>query len=176
MKNKSEIEIKLLVDCLQHIPNLAELWYEQISRHWAPNASIEKAKQNLLKHANYDKLPMTFVALENDQPVGMASLRENDGIQPERAPWLGSLVVDPTYRNQKIGEQLIDAVKRHAVLLGYPKLYLLAFDQTIPSWYTKLGWKSIGIDELFGHPVVVMDIKLHEEGSCVVLNNLDELI
>jgi len=160
MKQNKEIEIKLLVDCLQHIPVLAELWYEQISRHWAPNASIERAKQNLIKHTNYELLPLTFVAFDNNQPVGMASLRENDGIQPDRAPWLGSLVVDPAYRKQKIGEQLIEAVKRRASLLGYPKLYLLAFDQTIPAWYERLGWKSIGTDQLFGHSVAVMDIKL----------------
>ncbi|HEV2524083.1 MAG TPA: GNAT family N-acetyltransferase, partial [Gammaproteobacteria bacterium] len=104
--------------------------------------------------------PMTFVALDNDQPVGMASLRENDGIQPDRTPWLGSLVVDPAYRKQKIGEKLIDVVKQRAALLGYPKLYLLAFDETISTWYTSLGWKSIGTDELFGHSVAVMDINL----------------
>lgn len=156
----SNYEIKLLADCLEHIPILAELWYEQISRHWVPNASIEKAKQNLIKHANYEQLPMTFVALNNDQPVGMASLRKNDGIQPDRTPWLGSLVVNPAYRNQKIGEKLIEVVKQRATLFGYPKLYLLAFDQTIPVWYTRLGWKSIGTDELFGHPIIVMDINL----------------
>lgn len=154
------IEIKLLADFLQHIPALAEIWHEQISRHWVPNASVEKAKQNLIKHANDEQLPMTFVALDNDQPVGMASLRENDGIQPDRTPWLGSLVVDPAYRKQKIGEKLIDVVKQRAALLGYPKLYLLAFDETISTWYTSLGWKSIGTDELFGHSVAVMDINL----------------
>lgn len=157
---KSVIEIKLLVDCLQHIPVLAALWYEQISRHWVPNASLERAKQNLIKHANDEKLPMTFVALDNDQPVGMASLRENDGIQADRTPWLGSLVVEPAYRKQKIGEQLIDVVKQRAALLGYPKLYLLAFDQAIPSWYKRLGWRSIGTEQLFGHSVAVMDINL----------------
>lgn len=157
---KKVIKIKLLADCLQHVPVLAELWYEHISRHWVPNASVEKAKQNLIRHANYQQLPMTFVALEDIQPLGMASLRENDGIQPERAPWLGSLVVNPVSRNQKIGEQLIEVVKQRTCLLGYQKLYLLAFDQTIPTWYARLGWKSIGTDDLFGHPVVVMDIDL----------------
>lgn len=155
-----KIEIKFLADCQQHIPYLAKLWYEQISKHWAPNASIARSTKNLLKHANKSLLPLTLVALENDQPLGMASLRENDGIQPHHAPWLGSLVVDPAYRKQKIGEHLIDAIKQRTFLLGYPKLYLLAFDRTIPIWYERLGWKSIGTDQLFGHPVAVMDIEL----------------
>lgn len=104
---KKSIEIKFLADCQQHISYLSKLWYEQIIRHWAPNPSIERASKKLLKHANKNQLPLTLVALENDQPLGMASLRENDGIQPHRAPWLGSLVVDPVHRNQKIVEQSI---------------------------------------------------------------------
>jgi predicted N-acetyltransferase YhbS len=156
------IEIKFLADCKEHIPYLAKLWYEQISKHWAPNASIERANQNLIKHANHNQLPLTLVALENKQPIGMASLRENDGIQPNRTPWLGSLVVDPAYRFKKVGEQLIDATKQQASILGYDTLYLLAFDPTIPDWYAKLGWKAIGSDQLFGHPVAVMTIELRE--------------
>lgn len=154
------IEIKLLAECKNHIPYLAKLWYEQISKQWVPNSSIERAEQNLIKHANYSQLPMTLVALLNNQPVGMASLRENDGIQPNRAPWLGSLVVDPDHRQQKIGEKLIDAIKQQAIRLGHERLYLLAFDKTIPNWYAALGWKSVGTDQLFGHPVAVMDIIL----------------
>jgi N-acetylglutamate synthase-like GNAT family acetyltransferase len=88
----------------------------------------------------------------------MASLRENDGIQPHHIPWLGSLVVDPAYRSQKVGEKLIAVVKNQASLFGYKKLYLLAFDPTIHIWYEKLGWKLIGNDQLFNYPVSVMDI------------------
>lgn len=159
MKKNKEIEIKLLADCQQYIPYLAELWYEQIGKQWVPNASIEQAKQKFILHANTNKLPMTFVATDNNQPIGMASLRVNDGIQPHLTPWLGGLIVDPNYRQQKIGEQLINSVKQQAALFGYKQLYLLAFDPTIPNWYKKLGWKSIGTDQLFGHAVAVMEIK-----------------
>ena len=158
--NITQIKINLLADCNEHIPYLAKLWYEQISKRWVPDASIERAKQSLIKHSNREQLPITFVAFKNGQPVGMASLRENDGIRPDLIPWLGSLIVDPGYRNQKIGENLIEAVKQRALLLGYPKLYLLAFDKTIPMWYESLGWKSIGIDLLFDHPVTVMEFIL----------------
>ena len=158
---KEKIEIKLLADCLEHIPFLSKLQYEQISKHWVPNASIERSTESLLKHTNREKLPMTLVAFNKDNPIGMASLRENDGIQPDRTPWLGSLVADPLHRNQKAGEWLIEAIKQQAIIFGYDKLYLLAFDLTIPHWYKKLGWKSIGSDRLFCHPVAVMDIKLN---------------
>ena len=44
--------------------------------------------------------------------------------------------------------------------LGHQVLYLLAFDPTIPNWYTRLGWTHIGDDELFSHRVTVMSIAL----------------
>lgn len=158
--NAQTIEIKSLVDCKEHIPQLAELWYEEISRHWAPNASTEKAKQKLHEHLNDSKMPMALVALLNKKPIGMACLRENDGIRPGVTPWLGSLVVHPEYRAQAVGERLIDAIKSQAKAINYPVLYLLAFDPTIPNWYARLGWQFIGTDELFGHPVAVMSISL----------------
>lgn len=107
-------EIKLLTSCQEHILALAELWYQEISRHWAPNASIEKAQQKLVDHLNSDNMPMAYVAICNGETIGMACLRETDGIRPGIAPWLGSLVVNPRYRRHKIGEALINAVKKQA--------------------------------------------------------------
>lgn len=158
--NSNNLTIHLLAERKQDIPYLAALHYEQIGKHWVPHASIERSTENLIKHINTNTLPLTLVALANNKPVGMASLRENDGIQPRHAPWLGSLIVDPAYRKQKIGEQLIDAIKQKAVDFGYHQLYLLAFDPTIPEWYASLGWAMIGNAQLFNHPVTVMKIKL----------------
>ncbi|MEO8401686.1 MAG: hypothetical protein ABI597_07810 [Gammaproteobacteria bacterium] len=39
MNLAKDIEIKLLVECQEHI--------EEISKHWVPTASIERAQQNL---------------------------------------------------------------------------------------------------------------------------------
>lgn len=162
VKMLQDYTIKILNDCQEYIPRLAQLWYEEISRHWAPDASIEKAKQKLFEHLNHKKMPMAFVALVDDQAVGMACLRETDGICicPVVTPWLGSLVVHPEYRGQKIGETLINVVKDQAMYFGHQILYLLAFDPTIPRWYVQLGWKHIGDDELFGHRVAVMSIAI----------------
>lgn len=155
-----EIEIKFLIECEEHIPALAKLWHEEISQHWVSDASIEKAENRLREHLNKDKIPMAIIALHGDTPVGMACLRETDGIRPGVKPWLGSLVVDPQFRGKKIGETLIEAVKKQAKLFHYETLYLLAFDSTIPNWYTQLGWKIIGEDILLTHPVTVMSISI----------------
>ena len=152
------ITIKLLADCEEHIPTLAVLYYEELARSWNPNASTETTKQTLINHLNKDKMPLTFIALHQNEPIGIASLRENDGIRPDLLPWLGGLVVDPRYRGLGVGEKLIDAVKFQAIQWKYKTLYLLAYDKTIPRWYASLGWEVIGADELHGHPVTVMRI------------------
>lgn len=154
------ITIKPLTHCKEHIPTLAKLWYEEISRHWVPDASIDKAQQRLVEHSNTNKLPLAIVALNNDQPVGMACLRITDGIRPNISPWLGSLVVDPVYRGNKIGEQLITEIKQLSRIYDFKTLHLLAFDPTIPNWYARLGWEMDGKDRLLSHEVTCMKISL----------------
>lgn len=155
-----QILVRNLLDCQEHQASLAELWYQEISRHWVESSSVDRAMASLSKHLNRDQMPLALIALDGNKPAGMACLRETDGIRPGVTPWLGSLVVDPSYRNKGVGQMLIDAVKKQAVSFGHDTLYLLAFDPTIPNWYARLGWEHIGYDELFGHRVAVMSIKI----------------
>ena len=75
-------------------------------------------------------------------------------------PWLASLVVDPKYQKQGIAKMLIDTTLQKTKNLGFQKLYLFAFDPTIPNYYSRLGWGKIGVDEFNSHPVTVMEINL----------------
>lgn len=154
------LEIKLLVQCPEHIPSLAQLWFDEIGRHWIPNASLEHAEKTYTAHMNSERLPLTLVAVLNGKPIGMASLRENDGIREDLTPWLGSLIVHPDYRRQGVGEELINLVKDRARQMGFEKLYLLALDPGIPEWYKRLGWTYIDTDKLYHHPVTVMEIEV----------------
>ena len=156
------MNIQFLADCQEHIPLLASLQYQEISRHWVPNADVAKVQERLEMHANHNALPLTLVATLDGQALGMASLRVNDGIRPDLQPWLGSLVVDPAFRKQKIAEQLIDAIAKQAKARNHDYLYLLAFDPTIPTWYKKLGWAHLGTEIYFGHTVTVMQLNLNK--------------
>ncbi len=158
--NIEKVNFRPLAECQEYILVLSKLWYEELSRHWNPNATVESAQENLLKHLNQNQMPMTFVALYEEKPIGMASLRENDGLQSNLTPWLGSLVVSPAYRNCKIGEALINIIKQQAKNLGYDKLYLLAFDAELTHWYKRLGWETIGMDNYLNHPVTIMSISI----------------
>ncbi|AFJ42898.1 GNAT family N-acetyltransferase [Francisella orientalis] len=154
------IKIKLLTNHPNTIPALAHIWHEVLGKIWVPDIPIKRVITRFADHLKTQALSITFIALDGDLPVGMCSLRENDDIRPDLNPWLGSLVVDPKYQKQGIGKMLIDVTVLKAKELGFEKLYLFAFDPTIPEYYERLGWRKIGMDEFKFHPVTVMEMEL----------------
>jgi predicted N-acetyltransferase YhbS len=152
------------IDYLKHHPEyistLAEIWHEVLGQIWVPDISISRVEENLQNHLNTEQLPLTFVAFDEEKPVGMCSLRVNDGIRPDLTPWIGSLVVASDHQKQGIARQLIDKTQEKARQMGFEKLYLFAFDPTIPEYYSRLGWVKIGMDECRGHSVTVMETTL----------------
>lgn len=154
------IKVDILKNHPNTIPALAHIWHEVLGKIWVPDVSVERVIARFADHLSDKSLPITFVALDGDVPVGMCSLRENDGIRPDLTPWLGSLVVDPKYQKQGIGKMLADTTVLKVKELGFEKLYLFAFDPTIPDYYERLGWKKIGMDEFKSYPVTVMEIGL----------------
>lgn len=154
------ITIALLKNHPEAIPRLAQLSYELIGKKWVAGASVERAIERLKAHLNDDTMPLTFVALDGDKPVGMCSLRENDGIRPDLTPWLGSLVVDPAYQGQGVAQRLMEAVKAKAQTLHFNQCFLFAFDPKLPAYYKRNGWTEVAMDEFMDQPVTVMEIKL----------------
>ena len=128
------IKIDLLKNHSSAIPALAHIWHEVLGKIWVHDVPIERVITRLKESRNDQALPITFIALDGDLPVGMCSLRENDGIRPDLTPWLGSLVVDPKHQKQGIGKMLVDATALKATELSFEKLYLFAFDPTIPEY------------------------------------------
>jgi GNAT superfamily N-acetyltransferase len=154
------ITIDILKNHPSSIPRLARIWYELIGSMWTPDIPVAEVEAWMNEWHNQDALPLAHIALSGNIPVGSCSLRVNDGIRPDLSPWLGELSVDSAYRNQGVGELLINATKDKARQLGFGKLYLFAFDPTIPDYYKRLGWNKIAMDEFKEHPVTVMEIKL----------------
>lgn len=129
--------IGLLKNHPQRIEKLIQIWYQGPASTWLPNVCINRVQEKLHGHLNDQLLPFTSIAIDEDKPVGMCLLRENDGIKQELMPWLGSLVVAPQYQRRGIGKMLIDATKSKAKSLQFSKLYLFAFDPTIPEYYIR---------------------------------------
>lgn len=156
------IKIDYLKNHSKFIPELAKIWHEVLGSIWFPDIEISAVIEKLQGHMNFDSFPITFVAMQDDQnqSIGMCSLRENDGIRPDLKPWLGGLVVDKNYQNQGIGKTLIDVVKNKAKEMNFKTLYLFAIDQNVVPIYEHLGWIKIGIEKFKNYDVTVMKIDL----------------
>ena len=153
------ITIDLLKNNPASIPRCAEIWHEVLGKIWMPEFGIEEIKSLYYEELKQD-MPLTYIALDGEIPVASCTLELNGGIRPDLGPWLGDLVVDPKYQKQGIGKMLVDVAVKKAKELGFARLYLFAFDSTIPQYYQNLGWKKISMDEFKGHPVTVMEIRL----------------
>jgi GNAT superfamily N-acetyltransferase len=159
-KNSSaNISIDLLKNHPDSIPRLAKIWHEVLGKIWMSEIGVEEIESGYYEELNED-LPLAYIALYDQIPVGTCSLQLNDGIRPDLKPWLGDLVVDPKYQKQGIGKMLLDAATKKAKKLGFEKLYLFTFDPAISEYYQRLGWKKIGMDEFKSHTVMVMEILL----------------
>ncbi len=153
------ITIDLLKNHPHAIPTLANIWHEVLGKIWMPEIGIEEIESLYYEELNQD-MPLTYIALYGEIPVGSCTLQLNDDVRPDLGPWIGDLVVDPKYQKQGIGKMLVDATKNKASELGFRKLYLFAFDPTIPAYYARLDWKKIGMDEFKSYPVTLMEVAL----------------
>nr|WP_237578962.1 GNAT family N-acetyltransferase [Legionella pneumophila] len=154
------IKIDLLKNHPNTIPKLAAIWYQVLGSLWVPDIPVERVAARFQEHLNENKLPLTFVAFCDGKPVGMCSLRDNDGIRPDLTPWLGSLVVHPDYQREGIAFKLINAIKQKTKQLGFNQLYLFTFYPTLPNYYAALGWGKMGMDKFKGHDVTVMEVAI----------------
>jgi GNAT superfamily N-acetyltransferase len=153
------IKIDLLKNHPHTIPKLAPIWQEALGKMWLPDVQIQEIESWFYEWLNND-IPLAYIALYNDTPVGCCSLQLNDGIRPDLKPWLGDLVVTPKYQKQGIGKMLIDTTKQKAFSLGFKKLYLFTFDLTLVNYYVHLGWNINGKDEFKTKSVTIMEILL----------------
>ena len=87
-------------------------------------------------------LPVTFVALLDDKPVGTVGLWRCDLIsRQDLYPWLAALYIDESQRGCGFGGQLQHHVEAFSRRTGFRELYLYA---TFANYYERFGWQYIG--------------------------------
>ncbi|AMH19939.1 GNAT family acetyltransferase [Hafnia paralvei ATCC 29927] len=87
-------------------------------------------------------LPVTFVALLDDKPVGTVGLWRCDLIsRQDLYPWLAALYIDESQRGCGLGAQLQHHVEAFSRRTGFRELYLYA---TFANYYERFGWQYIG--------------------------------
>lgn len=87
-------------------------------------------------------LPLTFVALDGDRPVGTVGLWRCDLIsRQDLFPWLAALYVDEHYRGHGVSGQLQQTVIDCCRQRGDRHLYLYS---ACADYYERFGWAYIG--------------------------------
>jgi GNAT superfamily N-acetyltransferase len=102
---------------------------------------------------------VTFVAVENEQALGTATLDFED-LPPrdDLTPWLASVYVVPEFRAQGLGAMLVEAVEKEARAKGFKQIYLHTSDRV--NFYKKRGWQILGSVEYWQkiNTVMVKDL------------------
>ena len=137
---QSTYRIEYLADHPSFAPTLAT-WSQQQWGHLSPHVTYEMRLAEFEKMAVRQAVPLAFVAIGEDAPVGMASIVEHDmRTRMELTPWLASVYVSPVYRNRGIGSLLVQRVMQEAAAMGITRLYLFTPDRM--SFYRRLGWEA----------------------------------
>lgn len=141
-------------------------WHHQECERQGLKSTLALRQQRLVMHIRESAIPKTLIALQNDHLAGCVSLVDYTYRSSERMPkvtsaspvWLSNLFVQEEFRQQGIGNSLIDAAKNYARDLGLEELWLSATDYT--DYYQKRGWEIVRRTKLGGRQVNVMRVVL----------------
>jgi GNAT superfamily N-acetyltransferase len=148
------MEIVNLKERFEVIPTLAA-WHHAQWGELNPQKTLDDRISAFERHLTETPVPATFVAIEDGQPLGSASLVEHDlPTHSQLSPWLASVYVAAEHRRRGIGGQLVRRVMEEARQLGVETLYLFTLDQE--KFYSELGWSLLERGEYHGFPIAIM--------------------
>lgn len=106
------------------------------------NDSFEAVKCYLEHSLCKDRLPQTYVALIDNQPVGMYQISMSDDLEtrPDIYPWLVNVYVDENFRGKGICKEMMNTVSENAKKMNLTELFLYTKHIGL---YEKFGWKFI---------------------------------
>lgn len=141
MKRGDEMQIEYLYNHPGKVEDVSRMIYEEFVIKSDSDKSYSDVYEFFGK-TGIDKLPVTLIALENDQCIGTVSVFENDlNLRPELKPWLASLYIEPVHRGSGAGRKMVRGALETTALMGYKELYLRTEDAS--DYYKKLGWEHI---------------------------------
>ncbi len=152
------MEIKYLADSKENIEIVVYWLYKQ----WGHNYEYGKKvwKKRIDNRLEKKTIPTTFIALENDEAIGTASIIKHDmDIKKELTPWLADVYVKEEKRGNKVATKLIQRVIKEAKDIDVKKLYL--YTREAEGLYKKLGWEVIDRVNYYGDQVPIMVLELN---------------
>jgi predicted N-acetyltransferase YhbS len=148
------VVIEYLASHPQLIPVIAS-WVFEYWKNMYRLKSLEEQIEKISERLNTNRFPLTFVAFQNFQPIGTASLKIQEMTTHKHLyHWLGTVYVVPEHRNKGTGSALVKHAEIKAKELGVKTLYLHTPDKE--PFYLNRGWETIERPVYFDMPVVIM--------------------
>ena len=149
------VKIDYLVNHREHAPTFAS-WFMAEHPGFFGDASLsDVVREHFETRFNTDSLPISFIALSNEQAVGtIALLVESVTTHTHLTPWLGGLHVHPEFRHQGIGMSLVAHGLKKAAELGFDGVY--AGISRAEERYIADGWRVQERVIYCGKPLSVM--------------------
>jgi len=141
-------------------PDLVETvarWQWEEWGHLDPADSLATRIASLRDQKSHDRIPATYIALNDAEPLGSASLVAHDmSTHRELSPWLASVYVTPAARGRGVASALVRHAVAQTAAMGVARLYL--YTENAQGLYEKLGWRVIATERFQGHSVTIMAI------------------
>lgn len=131
-------------------------WHWDEWGHHDPAGSLESWTAALAQRTNAAGIPTTFVALENNAPIGSTCLVEHDMLtRRDLTPWLAGVFVLPEHRRRGVGSALVTHAVEKAAAFGIERLFL--YTNGAEPLYAKLGWREREHEFYEGRTVTIME-------------------
>lgn len=149
----------------KYISEINKIVFDEF-KYFFPNLSMEDFEKSVNEKLNIDKLPIFYVAFDDNKLIGCFALRGYDikvskdfspPLKEKYSPWLGSIVVYPHYRGQGYGKALVEIAKQKIKELGFKKLYLFTDKE---KFYIRLRFKIIQKTKINNNPCSIMSCSL----------------
>ena len=135
----------VIADLLDH-PKAVDAVTHWIDGEWSSfsGRTLEQTRARFSKGIERDRLPITQVALVDNKPVGVASLRARDSFDflPGATPWICNVFVDETARGRQVASSLCNSLQDKARSLGYDEVFL-ATPMLKNSLYHRLDFREV---------------------------------
>ena len=149
--------IELLADHPEHVDTLARWHCDEEATGDARR--LEFWRRQLSSESGRHAIPIAFVAIDNNLPVGGVALVEaNMTSHPELSPWLAGTFVHPSRRGEGLGLALVAHAVHRARELGVRRLFL--YTERAQGLYERVGFRHLWDEVYEGETVVVMAIDL----------------
>ncbi len=114
-------------------------WYNDAWGHLRPEKPDYAI--NLYRERMSERPPVAFVVKLMEEPVGTFSLVPNTyGVAEPEAILLNNIYVSVDFRQQGIGTKIVSLAEQVAISLGIEFLQLGVVEESIGSFYERLGW------------------------------------